>query len=268
MPADRPNILVLMSDHTNAQALAPSSPCRTPNLDGLVGGGAVRFGRCYTTNAICSPARASLMTGTYPSTHGMWDCTHTQRRQWVNVSDRLTYWSQPLAAAGYRLGYFGKWHVEQTGRLEDFGWGEYDLSCHAAAPEIVPGSEVRIETPGYRPYRLAAAAADASVPSHPAFDKGIDFLLLRLHGRAARPLPAAAAGPGHVRPGHGAGEPHATRRAGRQARSAAPHAKRLEGPQRRRLADRLRLLLGAKLRPGSRGRPASRRARPSRRGRE
>jgi len=176
MPTDRPNILVLMSDHTNAQALAPHSPCRTPNLDGLVAGGAVRFGRCYTTNAICSPARASLMTGTYPSTHGMWDCTHTQRREWVNVSDRLTYWSQPLAAAGYRMGYFGKWHVEQTLRLQDFGWGEYDLSCHSARPEVVPGSEVVVRNPGYRPYRLAAAAKDDSVASHPAFEAGIDFL--------------------------------------------------------------------------------------------
>ena len=176
MPTDRPNILVLMSDHTNAQALAPSSPCRTPNLDGLVAGGAVRFGRCYTTNAIYSPARASLMTGTYPSTHGMWDCTHTQRREWVNVSDRLTYWSQTLADAGYRMGYFGKWHVEQTLRLQDFGWGEYDLDCYAARPDIVPGSEVVVHNAGYRPYRLAAAAKDDSLASHPAFDAGIDFL--------------------------------------------------------------------------------------------
>ncbi|MBC8228097.1 sulfatase-like hydrolase/transferase, partial [bacterium] len=51
-----------MTDHTNAQALAPESQCLTPNLDSLAAQ-SIRFGRCYTTNAICSPARASLMTG-------------------------------------------------------------------------------------------------------------------------------------------------------------------------------------------------------------
>jgi len=92
--SNRPNILFLMTDHTNSQALAPGSQCITPNLDKLASEGR-RFGRCYTTNAICSPARASLMTSLFPSTHGMWDCTHTQRAEWVDVpANRFTYFSQ------------------------------------------------------------------------------------------------------------------------------------------------------------------------------
>ena len=165
-----------MSDHTNAQALAPDSQCIKPNLDALAGE-AVRFARCYTTNAICSPARASLMTATYPSTHGMWDCTHTQRREWVNVSERLTYWSQRLAEAGYVNGYFGKWHVEQTLKLEDFGWHEYDARCGNARPEPVPGTETMVRTPGYRDYLMAAAGDDSAGPiRHPAYEKGIEFI--------------------------------------------------------------------------------------------
>ncbi len=78
----RPNILFLMTDHTNARAVAAGSPCIKPHLDALAGEG-VRFARNYTTNAFCSPARASLMTGLYPSTHGIWDCTHTQPHGWV-----------------------------------------------------------------------------------------------------------------------------------------------------------------------------------------
>ena len=94
--AKRPNILFLMTDHTGAQATAPGSACLTPNLDALAMEG-VRFGRAYTPNAICSPARASLMTGLYPSTHGMWDCTHTQRPAWVDVVLRTAMYSLGVA---------------------------------------------------------------------------------------------------------------------------------------------------------------------------
>jgi len=117
MPS-RPNVLFVMNDHTNAQALAPQSQCLAPNLDALAGEG-VRFGRCYTTNAICSPARASLMTATYPSTHGMWDCAHTQRREWVNVSDRLVYFSQ-------RIVWHDDWkYVFSPGGIDEL----YDLAA-------------------------------------------------------------------------------------------------------------------------------------------
>ena len=177
---DRPNVLILMSDHTNAQSLAPGSQCLSPNCDQLAAEG-VRFARCYTTNAICSPARASLMTGTYPSTHGMWDCTHTQRRQWVNVSDRLVYFSQRFAEAGYATGYFGKWHVEQTFELEPFGWQESSHErdkdkVHAVFPKAIPGTEVKVAKEGYNDLLLAAAGRDEDCPTHPAFDRGIDFI--------------------------------------------------------------------------------------------
>ena len=173
---NRPNILFLMSDHTNAAALAAGSQCITPNLDALAAEG-TRFGRCYTTNAICSPARASLMTSLYPSSHGMWDCTHTQRPEWVDVpASRFTYFSQCLADAGYHNGYFGKWHVEQSGKLEDFGWHEYDAAAAKGKKDVLPGSEVIIPKEGYNDYRMAAVADDPEAPHHPAYDKGIEFL--------------------------------------------------------------------------------------------
>jgi len=183
---ERPNILFLMSDHTNAQALAPGSQCIKPNLDALAREG-LRFAHCYTTNAICSPARASLMTGTYPSTHGMWDCTHTQRREWVNVSERLTYFSERLAEAGYVNGYFGKWHVEQTRRLENFGWHEYDAACTSLRQEHIEGSELVVEKDGYRPNLMCAAGREGGEPPHhPAYEKGIDFI--RRHAGQGRPF--------------------------------------------------------------------------------
>ena len=183
---DRPNILFVMTDHTNAQATAPGGQCITPNLDKLAAE-SIRFGRCYTPNAICSPARASLMTGVYPSTHGMWDCTHTQRPEWVDVpADRFVYFSQLLADAGYRNTYFGKWHVEQSNKLEDFGWHLYDCSCSGARARPIPGSEVIIPKDGYRNYRLAGVSRDADTRSHPAFDRGIEFIQRHVNGEQSQ----------------------------------------------------------------------------------
>jgi arylsulfatase A-like enzyme len=107
----------------------------------------------------------------------MWDCTHTQRAQWLDVpAERFTYFSQVLAGAGYRMGYFGKWHVEQSNRLENFGWHEYDLASKRASRSIIPDSEVVVPKEGYRDYRLAAVSEDTEPATHPAFDKGIDFI--------------------------------------------------------------------------------------------
>ncbi len=174
--ASRPNILFVMTDHTNAQAVAVDSQCLTPNLDALAADG-TRFGRCYTTNAICSPARASLMTGTYPSTHGMWDCTHTQRREWLDVRGHLRHWADALRQAGYRTGYFGKWHVEQSRRLERFGWEEYDHTTGGMKLRPAPGTEIVVPKTGYRDYLLAAVGNEDGDPSrHPAFEQGMDFI--------------------------------------------------------------------------------------------
>jgi len=174
--AKRPSILGILTDHTSAAAVA-SPDCRTPNLDALAAGG-IRFDRYYTVNAICSPARASLLTGLYPSAHGVWDCTHTQRPEWVDLrTGRCRCFSHRLAAAGYRNAYFGKWHVEQSNRLEDFGWHEYELECSRGRGEPVPGTELVLSHPGYRPYRIAAIADGPR--THPAFDRAIDFLCHR-----------------------------------------------------------------------------------------
>ncbi len=186
---EHPNILFIMTDQMTGRALSPDSQCRTPNLDALAADG-MRFSRCYTVNAICSPSRASLMTGTYPSTHGIWDCTHTQRREWVDLprAQPLTLFSERLADAGYRNGYFGKWHVEQSQQLERFGWHEYDLDCAGQRGDIVPGSELVLRTEGYRDTLMAAVQEDATSLSHPAFDAGIDFIRRTVSENADAPF--------------------------------------------------------------------------------
>jgi len=75
----------------------------TPNLDRLAREGAY-FPNTYVTTALCSPSRASILTGLYSHTHTVVD----------NVAPdpgNLIYFPQYLQAAGYQTGFFGKWHM-------------------------------------------------------------------------------------------------------------------------------------------------------------
>jgi len=72
----RPNVLVLLADQQRGDTLDPDSPCATPNLERIADAG-VCFDRCYSSNTVCSPSRASLVTGELPHTHGMTHVSHT-----------------------------------------------------------------------------------------------------------------------------------------------------------------------------------------------
>ncbi len=173
---DRPNLVILMSDHTRSAEMRPGSGCIHPHTDALADQ-ALRLDRCYTVNAICSPSRATLMTGCYPSRHGVWDCTHTQRPGWIDVDQDLDHWSRRLHGAGYAMGYFGKWHVDASNNPGRYGWAEHDIECGHLQMDRIEGSELALSHPGYRDYLLAAVGEeDRQEVNHPAFDKGIDFL--------------------------------------------------------------------------------------------
>jgi arylsulfatase A-like enzyme len=121
MSEKKPNILFLMTDQMQGRVLEREHPCLTPNLDWLAAAG-MRFTRAYTPNAVCSPARASLMTGLLPHNHGVLHVVHnTDSDQSVLRKDK-PHWAQKLVSAGYRTGFFGKWHVERSHRLEQYGW--------------------------------------------------------------------------------------------------------------------------------------------------
>jgi arylsulfatase A-like enzyme len=100
----RPNILFIMSDDHAAQAISAygSRINRTPHLDRLAAEG-MRFDRTFCVNSICTPSRATVLTGKYSHLNG------------VPVFNRFDG-SQPtvakyLQAAGYHTGMMGKWHL-------------------------------------------------------------------------------------------------------------------------------------------------------------
>ncbi len=125
----KPNILFLMTDQMQGRVLEPGHSCPTPNFDRLIRRG-VRFDRAYTPNAVCSPARASLMTGLLPHSHGVLWVTHCVDKDQGNLRNEYPHWAQRLADNGYRTGYFGKWHVEHTEMPGSFGW-QVDGSMHS-----------------------------------------------------------------------------------------------------------------------------------------
>lgn len=129
-----PNVLLLVSDSQQARTVAPDSPCRTPNVDRIAATG-TRFARCHAANPICSPSRATLMTGVLPHSHGVVHNTHTVEPFRTSLQDGLETWSERLADAGYDTGYVGKWHVERSGELDQFGFDEYELRGSEAFDE-------------------------------------------------------------------------------------------------------------------------------------
>ncbi len=118
--SEKPNILIFIPDALPRALTDANHPCLTPNLDALARRG-VRFMRAHCPSPISSPSRASLMTGQLPHNHGVLQVEHVVDNDQCVLRDR-THFAQQLSKAGYRTGYFGKWHVERTDKLEDFGW--------------------------------------------------------------------------------------------------------------------------------------------------
>ena len=117
----RPNILFLMADQMQARVLDGDHVCQTPCLDRLAGEG-MRFTRAYTPNNICSPTRASIMTGLLPHYHGVLEVLYPKEPHMHALLPDKEHFAQRLLEAGYGTGYFGKWHVERTNDLNRFGW--------------------------------------------------------------------------------------------------------------------------------------------------
>jgi len=118
-PFHRPNILFILSDDQGPWAMgcAGNAEIRTPNLDRLAATG-LRFENFFCASPVCSPARATLLTGEIPSRHGVHDWLSAgnarmkgERRAPVEYLKGHVGYTELLAAHGYRCAFFGKWHL-------------------------------------------------------------------------------------------------------------------------------------------------------------
>lgn len=118
-PASKPrrtNLLVIMTDNQGPWSLGcyGNRDIRTPNIDRLSAQG-MRFTRAFASNAVCSPTRATFLTGLIPSQHGV-HCYLAAGRAQMGPGAYDTIREFPtlpkiLAGEGYVCGLVGKWHL-------------------------------------------------------------------------------------------------------------------------------------------------------------
>ena len=154
MASSRPNVLCILTDDQGVWAAGcyGNSEIRTPNIDRIAQTG-VRFDRFFVATPVCSPSRATLLTGRIASQHGVHD--------WIrggNVGEDAaiylegeTAYTDVLAAHGWRCGLSGKWHLGNSTLTQhgfshwfahQFGGGPYNN-----APMVRDG--VPVNEPGY-----------------------------------------------------------------------------------------------------------------------
>jgi len=110
----RPNILFVMADQWRAQAFgyAGDPNVKTPNLDRFERE-AVHFTQAVAGTPVCSPTRASLLTGQRPQTHGVF-------LNDVPLATNAVTLAKVLKGVGYDTGIIGKWHIDGHGSRSAF----------------------------------------------------------------------------------------------------------------------------------------------------
>jgi arylsulfatase A-like enzyme len=104
----RPNILVILLDDLRWDALgyAGHPHVRTPQIDRIANEG-VNFRNAFSTTSLCSPSRASLLSGVYAHRHGV-------TNNFTELPATLETFPRVLQRAGYATAYVGKWHMGEN----------------------------------------------------------------------------------------------------------------------------------------------------------
>lgn len=149
-----PNIVLMMADDQGwgETGYYGHPHLKTPVMDDMAGGG-LRLDRFYAASPVCSPTRASVMTGRHANRSGAFAPNWSTRPQEITLA-------HILKRAGYRTGHFGKWHIGAVKRESPLnpnrmGFDEYlshdnffemdpPLSRNGAPPEIFRGESSEI----------------------------------------------------------------------------------------------------------------------------
>ena len=139
------NILFIMADDHAANAIGAygSGLNETPSIDRLARDGK-RLDHCYVTNSICTPSRASILTGTYNHVNGVTTLETLLDNRWPNVA-------KMLQAGGYATAILGKWHLGEGPRHLPTGFDHWRILRGQGEyfdPELI-GPEGSRFVPGY-----------------------------------------------------------------------------------------------------------------------
>ncbi|PYI05503.1 arylsulfatase A [Aspergillus sclerotiicarbonarius CBS 121057] len=118
----RPNILFLMADDHASKAISTYThpPINhTPHIDRLSTEG-MKFNHCYVTNSICTPSRATILTGTHNHVNGVLTLSD-------KINNRLPNVAKHLRSGGYQTAMIGKWHLGEGRDCEPSGFDYWSV---------------------------------------------------------------------------------------------------------------------------------------------
>ena len=146
LATERPNVLFILADDHTTQAISCygghlADYARTTHIDRLAAAG-VRLTHCFCTNSICTPSRATILTGQYSHRNGVFLLNQPL------PEDRLTF-PKLYQQAGYQTGVFGKWHLISR----PIGFDDYKVLPQQGRyrnPQfVVPGSDELVDVQGW-----------------------------------------------------------------------------------------------------------------------
>lgn len=150
--ADRPNVVVMLCDDIrwNALSCAGHPHLKTPHIDQLAAEG-IYFENMFCTTSLCSPSRATILSGLYAHAHGV-------TNNFTDYPTELDSFPRRLQQSGYKTAYIGKWHMgeksdEPRPGFDHFvthkGQGKYfdtEFNFNGKERKVVPGYYTTVVT--------------------------------------------------------------------------------------------------------------------------
>ena len=147
LKSENPNILIIYTDDMGIGDLScyNNGWVSTPNIDRLAKNG-IKFTKYYTASPVCSPSRAAITTGIFPTQLGINTYLHSREgnrnhEQYDFLDPKYPSMARALQSVGYRTAHFGKWHlgggrdVNNAPSIKEYGFEEYVTTYEGPDPD-------------------------------------------------------------------------------------------------------------------------------------